>query len=154
MEQLIIIAALIVVGYTFGRYAEAKHYRSIKAREIKLISLPCTSNKHPMCPEANITDCRLITGNAVISVDYFKQFVAGLRGLFGGRLTTYESLLDRARREAILRMKESATDAREIINLRLETFSVSKGNQSNIGSVEVFAYATAVYIKEEHSQIG
>ena len=34
-------------------------------------------------------------GNVVVSVDYFKRFVAHLRMIFGGRVHTYESLLDR-----------------------------------------------------------
>jgi uncharacterized protein YbjQ (UPF0145 family) len=53
--------------------------------------------------------------------------------------------LDRARREAILRMKESCKKADEIINLRIETSSISKGRGRSIGSVEVLAYATALY---------
>ena len=87
----------------------------------------------------------LVTGNAVISVDYFKRVAAGLRKLFGGNLTTYETLVDRARREAILRLKESCQGATQIINLRIETSSISQGKSNQIGSVEVLAYATAIY---------
>ena len=53
--------------------------------------------------------------------------------------------MDRARREAILRLKESCLDATQIINLRIETSSIYKGKGNQIGSVEVFAYATAIY---------
>ena len=44
----------------------------------------------------------------MVSVDYFKRFLAGLRMIFGGRVSSYESLLDRARREALLRMRLQA----------------------------------------------
>jgi uncharacterized protein YbjQ (UPF0145 family) len=68
--------------------------------------------------------------------------------MIGGRLTSYESLLDRARREAILRMKESAilSGGKIIVNVRIETTSISKHSNSlySIGSVEVVAYGTAV----------
>ncbi len=81
---------------------------------------------------------------------FFQKFVAGLRSLFGGRLQSYESLLDRARREAILRMKESALEigAKVIINVRIETASISKSSSRNngIGSVEVVAYGTALSV--------
>jgi uncharacterized protein YbjQ (UPF0145 family) len=92
---------------------------------------------------------RLIVGSAVISVDYFKRFLAGLRALVGGRVKSYESLLDRARREALLRMKAEAPDADVVVNLRIETASISKGKrQKSIGTVEALAYGTALYLKK------
>jgi hypothetical protein len=57
----------------------------------------------------------------------------------------YETLLDRARREAVLRLKESCPGAVQIINLRIETSSISKGSKNQIGCVEVLAYATAIF---------
>ena len=69
-----------------------------------------------------------------------------LRSILGGRITAYETLLDRARREAVLRMKEeaSALNANIIYNIKLETASISKNAAGSIGSVEVFAYGTAI----------
>ena len=92
-----------------------------------------------------ITEYKLVNGSVVIAIDYFKKFVASLVNLFGGNISSYESLVDRARREAILRMKADAGDASEIINLRIETSSISKNAQQNIGAVEVIAYGTAIY---------
>ena len=43
----------------------------------------------------------LVAGSVVISEDYFKRIVSSLQSLFGGRLRSYESLVDRARREAV-----------------------------------------------------
>jgi len=82
---------------------------------------------------------------ASISVDYFKRILTSLRNFFGGNMRSYETLVDRARREAILRLKESCPDAQQIINLRLETSSIYKGQGNQIGSVEVLAYGTAIY---------
>ena len=56
-----------------------------------------------------------------------------------------KTLIDRARREAVLRMKESCPEADLVINLRLETSSITKGRGKQIGSVEVLAYGTAIY---------
>ena len=47
----------------------------------------------------------------------------------------------------MLRMKEEARGADEIINIRLETSSISKNAQQNIGAIEVLAYGTAIYRK-------
>jgi uncharacterized protein YbjQ (UPF0145 family) len=50
----------------------------------------------------------LVSGHVVIAQDYFKSFLASLVNITGGRVTSYESLLDRGRREALCRMRESA----------------------------------------------
>lgn len=148
MAQLIIFATLIALGYFFGKLAESRHYQSIKQREAELLELPTTSSKQPM-GEAPVMKSHLVQGSVVISVDYFKRIVAGLRSFFGGSVQSYETLLDRARREAIVRLKESCPQADQIINLRLETSSISKGEGNNVGSVEVLAYGTAIYFAEQ-----
>jgi uncharacterized protein YbjQ (UPF0145 family) len=71
-----------------------------------------------------------------------------VRNFFGGRVSAYESLLDRARREAVLRMKEAAyaRGATVILNARLEISSVSglDAGQRGARSAEVLAYGTAL----------
>ena len=149
MVELLIFLALLFLGYIFGQLAESRHYRSIIEREKASLSMPVMTLK---TVPASITRCKtqLVSGSVVVSIDFFKKFVAGLRSLFGGRLKSYESLLDRARREAILRMKESAQaqGAKVIINVRIETASISKNSSRNqgVGSVEVVAYGTAISI--------
>lgn len=142
--ELIVIAVLTALGYFFGRIAERRHFASIRLREIQYKDILVFNERH--LPTGDWRQGPLVGGNVVISVDYFKRLVAGLRALFGGRLSTYESLLERARREAILRMKADARSrgADMIINVRLETASISKGAGDQIGSVEVYAYGTAL----------
>lgn len=145
MTELGILLALLALGFGFGRLAERRHYASIRAREDRYADLLVFSARVPPEPE-RLRNSRLVLGSVVISVDYFKRFVAGLRSLVGGRVTSYESLLDRARREAVLRMKEDAArlGARMIFCVRIETASISQGAQGAIGSVEVLAYGTAL----------
>ena len=92
-------------------------------------------------------------GNVVIASDYFKQFVAWLRSLFGGQVNSFESLLDRARREAILRMKENAQKqgANVICNVKFTTVSINK-DASNSSTVEAMAFGTAGYLPPESIQ--
>ena len=145
MIDLIIFLSLLIMGYLFGQYFERKHYRSILQRESDTLQLPLLTLK--TVPEG-IKRCNaeLVAGNVVVSVDYFKRFLAGLRAIVGGRVKSYESLIDRARREAILRMKEQAIDkgACVVANVRIETSSISKGRRKTIGSIEVLAYGTAI----------
>ncbi len=142
--NIVLIVVPIILGYFFGQRIERKHYESIREREAAFASLPTTVLKDPI-ESHNVAEATLVSGSAVISIDYFKRFLAGLRNIFGGNVAAYESLIDRARREAILRMKESAQGADEIINVRIETSSISKNSANgNIGSVEALAYGTAL----------
>jgi uncharacterized protein YbjQ (UPF0145 family) len=145
MIDIYLLLALIVTGYVVGQYLEKKHYRSIEMREKDFINLATTANKSVPGELPEEVRTELVQGACVISVDYFKRFVARLRQLFGGNIRSYETLVDRARREAILRLKESAADASQVVNLRIETSSITKGRRNQIGSVEVHAYATAIY---------
>jgi len=142
---VLFIALLLVVGFTAGRIAERRHYRTIFEREDAMADLVVVSAR-TLPPSAMPPATHLVLGSAVISVDYFKRFIADLRKIFGGRLHTYESLLDRARREAILRMQDQARalGATTIMNMRFETSSISKGAKKGIGAVEVLAYGTAI----------
>lgn len=135
---------LLVIGYVSGTIVEKRHYTSIREREKELQSLPTIALKKPL-NEEGITATRLVNGNVVISIDFFKKFLAGLINFFGGNISSYETLVDRARREAILRLKEDAKGADEIINLRIETSSITKNTNSNVGAVEVLAFGTAIY---------
>lgn len=147
MLDLIIFLVLVFLGYTFGRIAESRHYKSIKQRELKFLNLPTTNQKFPL-KNNEVQKAELANGNIVVSVDYFKRIYAGIINIFGGKVVPYETLLDRGRREAILRLKESALGADEIINLRIETSSITKNSKNAVGCIEVFAYATAIYYKK------
>ena len=144
MADLIIFLVLLASGYTVGRIAERRHYRSIIAREKDMANVMVFTNRFP--PLTQRASQALVTGSVVVSEDYFKRVVSGLQSLFGGRLRAYESLLDRARREAVLRMKQEARDkgARMIINVKFQTFSIPGRNPRSFGAVEVMAYGTAL----------
>jgi uncharacterized protein YbjQ (UPF0145 family) len=144
MENLILFSVLLIAGYISGTIIEKRHFKKIREREAEMVHLPTIMLKKPLQPEG-VKNSRLVNGSVVISIDYFKKFVASLMNFFGGRVSTYETLIDRARREAILRMKEDAGEASEIINVRIETSSISKNASDNIGAVEVLAYGTAIY---------
>lgn len=146
MKDIIVFLVLLALGYFFGKSAETNHYKSIKQRELKFLRIPTTNKKFPMRSD-EIANSALVQGSVVISVDYFKRIYASVINIFGGKVVPYESLLDRARREAILRLKESAPSADEFMNLRIETASITK-NTKSVGSIEVLAYATAIYYKK------
>jgi uncharacterized protein YbjQ (UPF0145 family) len=142
MVDLIFLVVLVGIGYFAGTVIEKKHYKSIEQREETLLYLPAVSSEN-LLEEKVISEARLVYGSAVISTDYFKSLLAGLRNLVGGEVSAFESLLDRARREAVLRMKEQVKDADIILNLRIETCQITQA-----GSSEALAYGTAIYYKK------
>ena len=145
--DLFIFLALMVLGYTAGSIAEKRHYKSIHRREKELVKLAVVTAEGRF-REGAVKDSFLVNGSTVVSNDYFKRLLAILRNIFGGRVKAYESLIDRSRREAILRMKEEARakGAHMIVNLRLETSTIgrSANKKNRIGSIETLAYGTAV----------
>lgn len=150
--QLLVFLCLLAVGFFAGRFMERRHYHSIRQREKKLAKVLTFATRFP--PNLiEAQDCRLVSGTVVISSDYFKQFVAGLRNLVGGRFRGYETLLDRARREAILRMKEDARRAGFylIVNVKLASTSISGGRKGAMPSFELLAYGTALKKRKVHT---
>ena len=139
---------LLVVAMVTGTWLENRHFKSIREREANTAYLPTLSGR-AFPADKNVLESRLVQGSAVISVDYFKRFLAGLRMIFGGELGSYASLLDRARREAILRMKAEWPNAELIVNVRIETSSVAKGQGNSIGCTEVLAYGTAIQFQAQ-----
>ncbi len=150
MQDLIVFVVLLSLGYFAGSMAESKHYRSIKKRERNFLKLPVVTARDFIEEGQEIQDARLVHGSVVISIDYFKRMLAGLRNLFGGEVKSYLTLIDRGRREAILRMKEEADGADIILNLRIETSAIGQNanRRKTVGSIEVIAYGTAVTFRK------
>lgn len=138
------VLGLGLIGLVFGTLSERKHYRSIALREAQYRHILMFNEKRPP-PEVSGQPFHLVQGSVVVSSDYFKNMAAGLRSFFGGRLSSYESLLDRARREAVLRMKAQAAaqGANVIHNVLFETCNLTQNMQGAIVSCEVLAYGTA-----------
>ena len=147
--DFIILISLIAIGYFGGTWAEKRHYRSIEQREKTYLHIPAITVKSVAVDTAKIQQAELVYGSAVISIDYFKRILAGLRNIFGGTVKSYETLIDRARREALLRMKEKATGSAMIVNVRIETSAIGKNaHKKSVGCLEAIAYGTALFLEK------
>lgn len=84
----------------------------------------------------------IVSGSTVRAKHIGKDFLAGIKNIFGGELKAYTELLSESREEAIQRMQEQAVSlgANAIINVRFSTSSVSSG------AAELYVYGTAVKI--------
>ncbi len=146
--NLLIVVALLVVTFFIGTHVEKKHYKSIKERERDSTDIVVLANRH--APEGATGAGEVVVGSVVVASDYFKRFVAGLIGFFGGRINVYESLLDRGRREAVLRMKDEARayGADVIVNVKFETATLNDIRRPSSAMIEVVAYGTALRLPQ------
>ncbi|WP_201582053.1 YbjQ family protein [Psychrobacter glacincola] len=137
---------LFAAGWFFGSRHERQHLAQLSIAEQELSHIMVSSERFYVPKLVAHTEGELVLGSVVIAQDYFKMIIARVLSIFGKNLTTYETLLDRARREALVRMRTEAQAKgyKHIYGLRLE---VSNINQ--LGSmVEAIAYGTAVNSRE------
>jgi uncharacterized protein YbjQ (UPF0145 family) len=82
----------------------------------------------------------IVRGIVVRSRSVIGQFGAGLQQIFGGNITLYEELCEKAREQAFDRMIEhaAALGANAVIGMRYDATEIGEG------ITEVLAYGTAV----------
>ena len=149
MEDLIILiltGLTLFVTYITGSLIEKAHYKKIKKREKALLGKTMvTYGVKNWDNTKKVKKVELVSGEAVISVDYFKTYVASLKNLFGGKLNSIESILDRGRREAILRMREKAIGANFIVNTKIEQIMMNDtSNKNENPKCALIVYGTAI----------
>lgn len=144
--DLLTLLFILTVTYFTGSIIEKNHFKKIKQREIALIRKPIINfGSKKWSTNKKVKRAELVTGEVVISGDYFKTYVAGLKNIVGGRLTTFESILDRGRREAILRMREKALGANYIVNARIESVMLNDlYTNQGVPQCAIIAYGTAI----------
>ncbi len=126
--------------FVTGALIERSHMKSILRREEHFRSLR-TSNLRQI--PAGARQAVFLTGSVVLSADGWKTMLAGFRQVFGGRMRSIEPVLERARREALLRLLREAESlgATQVINIRFETANM-RSTQGLM--VEVVAYGMGI----------
>jgi uncharacterized protein YbjQ (UPF0145 family) len=149
MELLVLLVtpAMLLGAWISGGMLERRHLKSLLLLESGSSGvLAITIEDLP--PDWHVESCELVMGNVVISQDYFKRVAASIKSIFGGNIGVLEPLLERARREALIRMKgvAHARGYDTIINVRIETATLasSRGNGKGTAGVEILAFGTAI----------
>lgn len=85
----------------------------------------------------------IVQGSTVRAKHAGRDFMAGLKNIFGGELKGYTELLQESRDQSIARMEEQAQSigANAVINVRFSTSSVTAG------ASEIYVYGTAVVLE-------
>ena len=146
-----ITPAMLLVAWISGHILERRHLNNLLLLESGSSDvLAMTIEDLP--PDWHVESCELVMGNVVISQDYFKRFAASIKGIFGGNIRVLEPLLERARREALIRMKgvAHARGYDTIINVRIETATLARARSDGKGTagVEILAFGTAISVSK------
>ena len=139
---------LLLMGLIVGGMTERNHFRRLAERDAQTQNVLVTQlRSFPGYVPADRTPTMLVA-EVVISSDYLKSFLAGLRNIFGGEVRSFQTLLERARREALVQIKEQAKAQgyNAVCNVRLETADLAgrnSGSKNKIVMAAILASATA-----------
>jgi uncharacterized protein YbjQ (UPF0145 family) len=72
----------------------------------------------------------IVTGEAILGANIFRDFFAGVRDIVGGRSGSYEEVLRKARDEALKEMQAEAAKlgANAIVGVDIDYSTVGQGN--------------------------
>ena len=89
--------------------------------------------------------CGVVTGEAILGANIFRDFFAGIRDIVGGRSGTYEKELRKARQYALDELAEQATElgANAVVGIDLDYEVLGEKN----GMLMVSASGTAVVVE-------
>ena len=150
--QFLIPVMLILVGLLAGGAAERRHLRSLARREKSLSHMLVTNLKTFPGSADGAKNAAFVMGEVVIATDYLKTFLSALRKIVGGELRSYETLMTRARREALLRLLEDARASgyNAVCNVRYYSTDIGGGTRrKGAAMVEMFATGTAYSISKQ-----
>ena len=132
---------LLLIGWSVGRVKIRNHRAHLKRSENQLQTIRLHNVKYRPVDTQQPVDAYMLTSSIVLSIDIFQRFLAGFRGFLGGEHNNYTDLLDRGRRDALLRLQAQAQKlgAQDIYNIKIQ--SASSGASRGI---EILAYGTAI----------
>lgn len=144
---------MLGLGFFVGGYVERRHFRQLEEREAANKGFIVTQLKtYPGGVAQGSSAPQVFFAETVISSDYLKTFLSSIRKFFGGEMKSYHSLLERARRESLLRIIEQARNAGydTACNLRYETADLGGATnpKKRIVTVAILASATAYRRKQ------
>ena len=89
----------------------------------------------------------LVSGEAILGANIFRDFFAGIRDIVGGRSGAYEASLREAKEIALREMEEAAQrlGANAVIGVDLDYENITAGNSG--GMLMVSASGTAVTVR-------
>lgn len=142
----------LAMGWMIGASVERRHFANLDAREDRIrATMIVTQNRELFAPLEGKQAPRMLMAETAIATDYMKTYLAGWRGFFGGEVRSYRTLLERARREATLRMVEEAQRMgyNAVGNIRLDPCEIGGAGATAIIVATATAYHSGILVKDD-----
>ena len=147
----VIPLSVFLLGALWGRRAERLHFEDLTRREKIYADFPIY-NWRKVPQDFEVSTSTFVSGAVVISEDAGKRLLARFRNVIGGNIKSYETLMDRGRREACLRMLDQAkaSGANALINVRYDTADLTTQREKQAApiGIEVLVFGTAVHLRK------
>jgi uncharacterized protein YbjQ (UPF0145 family) len=116
---------------------------AFKDRKFQLMLHTMTTTSQDLAGHDILENCGVVRGIVVRSRSIVGNFLGGIQSLFGGNITIYTSLCERARSDAFDSMCQHAEQlgGNAIIGVRYES------NEVMAGITEVLCYGTSVRVQ-------
>lgn len=132
---------LLLIGWSVGRIKIRNHRTRLNQLENKLQQIRLHNVKYKGANDDADVTADMLNASLVLSIDIFQRFLATFTQLTGGEHYNYTDLLDRGRRDALLRLKTQAhiLGANDIYNIKIQSATIGAGK-----GIEILAYGTAI----------
>lgn len=106
-----------------------------------IVSTTNTIKERPISADKGI-----VTGEAILGTNIFRDLIAGIRDIVGGRSASYESVLREARETALAQLQDEArrVGANAVIGVDTDYENISTGSSGSM--LMVLASGTAVLV--------
>ncbi|MFZ8906286.1 MAG: heavy metal-binding domain-containing protein [Poseidonia sp.] len=149
---IIIPLSFPLLSWAMGRWYQGRLVEALDANEKAhgtILQSDRFSSTTKKMDNMTATSATLLHVSICVGPSVGQVVLMWFKGLFGGRLQSYDAVLDYGRREVLFRLKQQADSfgCTSIHNIRLETSVVSfaKNNkESRRSSVEFLAFATGI----------
>lgn len=144
---------LVVFGLVIGRTVERRHFRRLDEKEEAYRDVLVTQVKSFPNAVAFEVPPTVVTSQVVIASDYLKSWLSSWRKFFGGEMKSLRLIQERAKREAVIRLIESARDKglNAVCNVRISGADIggnTMGGKNKVPMAAVIATGTAYRVAE------
>ena len=138
-------------SWALGRWYQGRLMRALEANEKENGLMFANSNHLSTASSMDLmasSSSTLLHVSICVGPSIGQMFFMWFKSLFGGRLHSYDTVLDFGRREVMLRLKQQADrqGCTSMQNIRLETsvISFAQNQDSKRAAVEFLAFATGL----------
>lgn len=151
---ILLPAAFLLAAMFAGNYIASRHEADLRRRSATVAHIRATDTRMMLDAKAGANPAAIVTSEVTLGIDHFRGFLGKLKNIFGGEVRSYQTTLDRARREAVTRILEQAhaKGFNAVANLRVD-FADIGGNATmaqKAAMVSILAVGTA-YHAETHA---